>query len=62
MEDDIKKTPQRVDRERRICKTKQLRSYDTEQLFGDGREVRLRHCGEEYRLILTKNNKLILMK
>jgi hemin uptake protein HemP len=36
--------------------------FDTKQLFGQVREIRLRHCSEEYRLILTKNNKLILMK
>ncbi|MHC4221305.1 MAG: hemin uptake protein HemP [Planctomycetota bacterium] len=35
---------------------------DSKQLFDGVREIRLRHCSEEYRLILTKNNKLILMK
>ena len=32
------------------------------QLLNGSREVRLRHCSEEYRLRLTKNNKLILTK
>ncbi len=36
--------------------------FDTKQLFGEVREIRLHHCSEEYRLILTKNNKLILTK
>ena len=36
--------------------------FDTKQLFGRVREIRLHHCSEEYRLILTKNNKLILTK
>ncbi|MHC4316537.1 MAG: hemin uptake protein HemP [Planctomycetota bacterium] len=40
----------------------QVPVFDTQQLFGDSREVRLHHCGEEYRLTLTKNNKLILTK
>lgn len=31
-------------------------------LFAHGKEVRIRHAGEEYRLRLTSNNKLILTK
>ncbi len=41
---------------------RQVPVFDTQDLFGEGREIRLHHCGEEYRLILTKNNKLILTK
>ncbi len=41
---------------------RQVPIFDSRQLFGDAREVRLHHCSEEYRLILTKNNKLILTK
>ena len=32
------------------------------QLFSTGREVRIAHAGEIYRLRLTSNNKLILTK
>ncbi|ERE20046.1 hypothetical protein O166_19420 [Pseudogulbenkiania ferrooxidans EGD-HP2] len=32
------------------------------QLFGDGREVLIGHQGEIYRLQLTRNGKLILIK
>ncbi|MEO2218034.1 hemin uptake protein HemP [Chromobacterium vaccinii] len=32
------------------------------QLFGDGREVLIEHQGEIYRLQLTRNGKLILIK
>lgn len=35
---------------------------DTEVLFGDGREVILVHKGEQYRLRVTQNGKLILTK
>ena len=42
--------------------SRQVPVFDTQQLFGQVREIRLHHCGEEYRLILTKNNKLILTK
>lgn len=31
-------------------------------LFALGREVRIMHAGEEYRLRLTRNNRLILTK
>ncbi len=32
------------------------------QLFSLGREIRILHEGEEYRLRLTRNNRLILTK
>jgi hemin uptake protein HemP len=35
---------------------------DAEQLLGDLREVRLRFGDEEYRLSITRNQKLILTK
>lgn len=35
---------------------------ESAMLFSSGREVRIRHAGEEYRLRLTSNNKLILTK
>jgi hemin uptake protein HemP len=34
----------------------------TEQLFGQSREIVIRHQGEDYRLRITKNDKLILTK
>ena len=45
-----------------VQKTRGVPVFDSQQLFDGVREIRLRHCSEEYRLILTKNNKLILMK
>ncbi len=35
---------------------------DSAQLFADHREVCIRHRGEFYRLLMTKNGKLILNK
>jgi hemin uptake protein HemP len=35
---------------------------DVETLFGDRREIRLMFRGEEYRLRITRNQKLILTK
>mgnify|MGYP001765197515 CR=1 FL=1 len=37
-------------------------TLDSASLFQRGNEVRIRHAGEEYRLRLTSNNKLILTK
>lgn len=41
---------------------KQVPVLDVRALFGESREVRLRHCSEEYRLLLTRNNRLLLTK
>lgn len=35
---------------------------DSHNLFALGREIRILHAGEEYRLRLTRNNRLILTK
>ena len=35
---------------------------NTEQLFGTAREVVIVHKGDEYRLCITRNEKLILTK
>jgi len=43
-------------------RTNQVRVLDAQELFGQSSEVRLRHCDEEYRLMITRNNKLILTK
>ena len=53
---------QYLDNQSAVSQSKQVPVFDTQQLFGDSREVRINHCDEEYRLILTKNNKLILTK
>ncbi len=42
--------------------TLNLPTLESARLFAVGREVRIRHAGEEYRLRLTSNNKLILTK
>jgi hemin uptake protein HemP len=39
-----------------------VRVLDTRALFGEQTEVRLHHRGEEYRLRITKQGKLILTK
>jgi hemin uptake protein HemP len=38
------------------------RTLDAAALFGDAREVRLRHGDQEYRLRVTRQGKLILTK
>lgn len=38
------------------------RVVDSAELFGDARTVLIQHAGEQYRLIVTKNDKLILQK
>ncbi len=37
-------------------------TIDSTRLFAVGREIRISHEGEEYRLRITSNNKLILTK
>lgn len=37
-------------------------TVDSARLFAAGKEIRIRHEGEEYRLRITSNNKLILTK
>ena len=43
----------------RPSERKVLRS---EELFGASREITIRHNGQEYRLQVTRNGKLILIK
>ena len=43
----------------RAAERRVLRS---EELFGASREIMIRHNGQEYRLQVTKNGKLILIK
>ena len=62
MENKNKKKMWYSDNQSDVSQGRQVPVFDSKQLFGESREVRLHHCNEEYRLILTKNNKLILMK
>ena len=43
------------------CKS-ECKSVDSRELFCCRQEVRVRHNGQEYRLFVTKNDKLILTK
>ena len=52
-------TPTKEKIEIRAAERKVLRS---EELFGAAREIMIRHNGQEYRLQVTKNGKLILIK
>jgi hemin uptake protein HemP len=38
------------------------RSVESAELFKGGRVVEITHAGETYRLLLTRNNRLILQK
>ncbi|MFH0984137.1 MAG: hemin uptake protein HemP [Candidatus Omnitrophota bacterium] len=38
------------------------RCFNSSDLFGRAREVLIRHHGQEYRLLITKTEKLILNK
>jgi hemin uptake protein HemP len=39
-----------------------VRSISSEELFAGQRIVRIQHAGEEYRLMITRNDRLILQK
>ncbi|HCK19426.1 MAG TPA: hemin uptake protein HemP [Thalassospira sp.] len=43
-------------------KSETVKQMQVQDLMGDDREVIIVHQGEEYRLRLTSNNKLILTK
>ena len=42
--------------------TQAQRQFDSRTLFGEAKEVRIEHFGQEYRLRQTRNGKLILTK
>ncbi len=42
--------------------TRRFPTVDSSRLFALGKEIRITHEGEEYRLRITSNNKLILTK
>jgi hemin uptake protein HemP len=43
-------------------RTGPVRTLDSSQILAGGRQVRILHAGEVYRLLVTRNNKLILQK
>ena len=47
---------------RNIDLAQALPMLHSNNLFSLGREIRIMHAGEEYRLRLTRNNRLILTK
>jgi len=51
-----------TDTQKKIAPPPQQSVIDARQLLGDSREVRLRFGAEEYRLSITRNQKLILTK
>ena len=40
----------------------EIRQWQSEQLFGEANEARIIHGNEVYRLLRTRNDKLILVK
>lgn len=55
-------TPDLTDNTTPVHAPGSLFTLDSRSLFVTGKEIRIRHGGEEYRLRLTSNNKLILTK
>jgi hemin uptake protein HemP len=45
-----------------ITPVRRFPTIDSHNLFAVSREIRINHEGEEYRLRITSNNKLILTK
>jgi hemin uptake protein HemP len=43
-----------------ICQ--EPRAICSEELFAGARTIRIKHAGETYRLLITRNNRLILQK
>jgi len=62
MKDVCRKINRNSDNNGRKDNTGRVRVLDARDLFKESNEVRVRHCDEEYRLMLTRNNKLILTK
>ena len=40
-------------------KTTKIKKLNTQQLFGDGKEILIEHLGESYLLSITKQKKII---
>lgn len=51
-----------ISQERRHTTDMAKRTITSAELFGDQREIIILHAGEEYRLKITINNKLIMTK
>ena len=49
-------------RDKKQIGTPHVRTFVTEDLFHGEREILIDHHGEQYRLSITKNDKLILTK
>lgn len=63
MSDTCHKKPDASDRETSsVCPMCSVRVLRSEDLLRGGREVLILHEGEVYRLLRTRNNKLILQK
>ncbi|MFH1716335.1 MAG: hemin uptake protein HemP [Planctomycetota bacterium] len=62
MTNDNRRTKKYPDDHSEWPRTDRVRVLDARELFGECNEVRVLHCNEEYRLMLTRNNKLILTK
>ncbi len=43
-------------------KTTMMKRVNTEQLFGESKEILIEHMGESYMLTITKHKKLLLTK
>jgi len=43
-------------------KTTKIKKLNTQQLFGDSKEILIEHLGESYLLSITKQKKLLLTK
>lgn len=41
---------------------KPVKTWSSAEIFGEGHEAHIEHAGEVYRLLRTRNNKLILVK
>lgn len=50
------------DSSKAVIVTHRFPTIDSHNLFAVSREIRISHEGEEYRLRITSNNKLILTK
>ena len=49
-------------KEKAEVRTPDRKVLRSEELFGTAREIMIRHNGQEYRLQVTRNGKLILIK
>ena len=45
-----------------VSQQKDSKKYDSKQLFGDAKVVLIEHVGQVYRLLITRQGKLILNK